>query len=82
MLYRFEVTDMQAKKGSISRAEKSDIISYISSIETEAASGKKAFRMLADRTNGHLSRESTDTEAKITLPDYGDCRITVALRTV
>ena len=36
---------------------------------------KKAFRRLADQTNGRLARGTDGEEAVITLPDYDNCRL-------
>lgn len=75
MSYRFEIQDVNAKKGKMSREERYDITKYITEQVLEADSGKKAFRLLAARVNGKLPKSVEDGENVITLPDYGGCQI-------
>ena len=82
MKYGFEVEAIQAKKGTLPREERNDITAYISSVVVEAEEAKKAFRKLAGKVNGRLSRDCTDKAATITLPDYRSCQVMVRLRTV
>ncbi|MCI8566311.1 MAG: hypothetical protein HFI39_08385 [Lachnospiraceae bacterium] len=74
MKYRFEIEEFTAKK-KLPRDERYDITQYITSVEVEAADSKRAFRRLADMANGRLSRDSSDEQATITLPDYGNCQL-------
>ena len=80
MKYGFEVEAIQAKKGTLPRDERNDIAAYNDSVTVEAEEGKKAFRRLANRVNGRLSRDCTDRSATITLPDYSGCQVRVRLR--
>ncbi len=80
MKYGFEVEAIQAKKGTLPRDERNDLTAYISSVAVEASEGKKAFRVLANKMNGRLSRDCTDKTAVITLPDYSNCQIIVRLK--
>ncbi|MBQ4563114.1 MAG: hypothetical protein IJA58_01385 [Lachnospiraceae bacterium] len=75
MNYRFEIQDVSAKKGKMSREERYDITKYITEQVMEADTGKKAFRLLAARVNGKLPKSVEDSENVITLPDYGGCQI-------
>ena len=77
MKYRFELTDLAAKKGKLPREERNDIMRYISSVTIEAEEEKKAYRLLSVQVNGRLSRESTKETAVITLPDYNNCQLVV-----
>ena len=80
MKYGFEVEAIQAKKGTLPRDERNDITAYIASVTVEATEGKKAFRGLATKINGRLSRDCTDRSAVITLPDYSNCQLMVRLK--
>ena len=81
MKYGFEVEAIQAKRGTLPREERNDITAYIDSVTMEAPEGKKAFRGLANKVTGRLSRDCTDRSATITLPDYSNCQIMVRLKT-
>ncbi len=72
MKYRFEIESFTAKK-KLPRDERNDIAQYISSVQIEAASVKKAFRGLAEMAKGRLSDNDGSAEAALTLPDYGGC---------
>ena len=72
--YRFEIEEFTTKK-KLPRDERYDITQYITSVEIEAEDVKKAFRRLADQTNGRLARGTDGEEAVITLPDYDNCRL-------
>lgn len=76
MKYRFEIEDFTAKK-KLPRDERYDITQYIHSVEVEADDAKKAYRRLADMANGRLSRDMSEGQAVITLPDYGGCQLTL-----
>ena len=80
MKYGFEVEAIQAKKGTLPREERNDITAYITTVKVEAEEGKKAFRKLATRVNGRLSRDCTERAATITLPDYSSCQVMVRLK--
>lgn len=75
MNYRFEIQEVNVKKGKISREERYDITKYIAEQAIEADCGKKAFRLLAARINGKLPKTVENDETIITLPDYGGCQI-------
>lgn len=77
MMYGFSVESVTVKKGKISREEKADVISYINDQMVVADDAKKAFRILASRINGRLSKETTDSLCKITLPDYGNALLEI-----
>ena len=77
MKYRFELDQLIAKKGKLPREERNDIANYISSVVIEAEEEKKACRLLCAKINGRLSRESTEKQAMITLPDYQNCQLVV-----
>lgn len=77
MRYHFQLDQVIAKKGKLPREERNDIANYISSVVIEAEEGKKACRLLSLQINGRLSRESTQEEATITLPDYNNCQLVV-----
>jgi hypothetical protein len=72
--YRFEIEEFTTKK-KLPREERYDIMQYITSLELEAEDTKRAFRRLADMTNGRLSRNSSEEQAIIVLPDYGNCQL-------
>ncbi len=72
--YRFEIEEFTTKK-KLPRDERYDITQYITSVEIEAEDVKKAFRRLADQTNGRLARGAEGAQAVITLPDYDNCRL-------
>lgn len=76
MKYRFEIEEFTAKK-KLPRDERYDITQYITSLEIEAEDSRRAFRRLADMANGRLSRDSGDELAVVTLPDYGNCQLTL-----
>lgn len=77
MKYTFELEAINAKKGKLPRDERYDITQYIASTSVEASDEKKAIRLLANQVNGKLSRDSDDTHAIITLPDYGNCQLVI-----
>ena len=74
MKYGFEIEEFTAKK-KLPRDERYDITQYITSLEIEADDAKKAFRRLADMANGRLSRDSSEEQGVIVLPDYGNCQL-------
>lgn len=75
MSYRFEIQEMNVKKGGVTREERYDITKYITEQVMEADSGKKAFKLLAARINGRLPKQVEEEENVITLPDYGGSQI-------
>ena len=77
MKYRFVVENIAADRGKLPRDERHDIVQYFSEMVIEAEDGKKAAKMLAKQSAGRLARESTDEAGMITLPDYGNCQVTV-----
>lgn len=78
MKFRFELQKLTTKKNTkLPREDKADIISYLSELEIEATDEKKALRQLTARINGRQSKDSTEEEAVITLPDYGGCQLCV-----
>lgn len=78
MYYKFIIEDIKAKKGKLPREEKRDIIIYVEGLMVEADSDKKAVRALANLLNGRLGRDSEESSAIITLPDYANCQIVVS----
>lgn len=78
MYYKFIIEDIKAKKGKLPREEKRDIIIYVEGLMVEADSDKKAVRALANLVNGRLGRDSEESSAIITLPDYANCQIVVS----
>lgn len=78
MMYGFSLEAV--KKGKMSREEKADIKEYINNQMIIAEDAKKAFRILANRINGRLSKETTDSLCKITLPDYGNALLEIGLK--
>ncbi len=78
MYYKFAIEDIKAKKGKLPREEKRDILLYIEGVTVEADSDKKAIRALANLVNGRLGRDSEESSAIITLPDYANCQVVVS----
>lgn len=77
MYYKFVLEELKAKKGKLSREDKRDILLYIEGVRVEADSEKKAVRALTNLLNGRLGRDSEESSAVITLPDYSSCQIVV-----
>ncbi len=77
MYYKFVLEDFKAKKGKLSREEKRDILIYIEGVKVEADNEKKAIRAFANLLNGRLGRDSEESSAVITLPDYASSQIVV-----
>ncbi len=77
MRYRFQVENIEAAKGKLPREERSDLVRYFSETAVEAEDGLKAGRILARKAAGRLSRDSLPELLLITLPEYGNCQLTV-----
>ena len=77
MRYRFQVEKVEAAKGTLPRDERSDLLRYFSETAVEAEDGLKAGRILARKAAGRLARDSSPERLVVTLPDYGNCRLTV-----
>lgn len=77
MTYRFEA-EIQSGKGKLSREDRHEIGQYLALIRVEADDAMKAYRSLAKKVAGRLSKESSPEEAVIALPDYGSsCSVRV-----
>ena len=77
MKYRFNVENIVAARGKLSRDERHDVTRYFQSTMIDAEDERKAYRILAKQAAGRLSKDSGEKEAMITLPDYGNCQVVV-----
>ena len=57
--------------------EQDEIVSYLEETSVEAEDPMQAYRRLAKKAAGTLSRDSLPAKGIITLPDYGNCRLIV-----
>ena len=76
-MYRFRVETIEAARGKLPRDERRDVTQYFENTAVEAEDPMKAYRILARRSAGHLSKESSPERGILTLPDYGNCQVIV-----
>lgn len=76
-MYHFQVETIEAVRGKLPRDERRDVTQYFLNTVVEAEDPMKAYRLLARRSAGRLSKDSSPDRGILILPDYGNCQVVV-----